>query len=93
MKIINCATSNTIINQYVAELRDIKIQSDRGTFRYNLQRIGQLMAFEVSKTLHYSEKTIQTPLAMAKASPMASAPAIKMISTYRLPEKLPAIQL
>lgn len=68
MNIINFADSNSIVNQYVAELRDIKVQGDRGTFRYNLQRIGQLMAYEVSKTLHYSEKTIQTPLAQAKAS-------------------------
>ena len=68
MNIINFADSNSIVNQYVAELRDIKVQGDRGTFRYNLQRIGQLMAYEVSKTLHYSEKTIQTPLAEAKAN-------------------------
>ncbi len=68
MKIINFAVSNSIINQYVAELRDINVQADRNTFRHNLQRIGQMMAYEVSKTLHYSEKTIQTPLAQAKAN-------------------------
>ena len=68
MKIINFAESNSIINQYVAELRDVRIQSDRNTFRHNLERIGQLMAYEVSKTLAYSEKKVQTPLATAKAS-------------------------
>ena len=68
MKIINFAESNSIINQYVAELRDVRIQNDRNTFRHNLQRIGQLMAYEVSKTLSYSEKEIQTPLSMAKAN-------------------------
>ena len=68
MKIINFADTNTVINQYVAELRDIHIQSDRNTFRHNLERIGQLMAYEVSKTLSYSEKEVQTPLAMAKAN-------------------------
>lgn len=67
MKIINFADSKSVINQYVAELRDIHIQSDRNTFRHNLQRIGQMMAYEVSKTLNYSEKEVQTPLAMAKA--------------------------
>ena len=41
MKIINFAESNSIINQYVAELRDVRIQNDRNTFRHNLQRIGQ----------------------------------------------------
>ena len=68
MKIINFADSNSIINQYVAELRDIHVQNDRNTFRHNLQRIGQMMAYEVSKTLNYSEKQIQTPLAAAKAN-------------------------
>ena len=68
MKIVNFADSNSIINQYVAELRDVHHQADRNTFRHNLERIGQLMAYEVSKTLTYSEKEIQTPLAMAKAS-------------------------
>lgn len=68
MKIVNFADSNSVINQYVAELRDVHVQGDRNTFRHNLQRIGQLMAYEVSKTLTYSEKEIQTPLAMAKAN-------------------------
>lgn len=68
VKTINFAESNSIVNQYVAELRDITTQSDRNTFRHNLQRIGQLMAYEVSKTLHYSKKEIQTPLAMAQAN-------------------------
>ena len=68
MKIINFADSNSVINQYVAELREVHIQKDRNTFRHNLQRIGQMMAYEVSKTLTYSEKEIQTPLAVAKAN-------------------------
>lgn len=68
VKTVNFAKRNSIINQYVAEMRDINIQSDRNTFRHNLQRIGQMMAYEVSKTLHYSLKPIQTPLAVAEAS-------------------------
>ena len=66
MKIVNFANSQSVINEYVAALRDVKIQADRNTFRHNLQRIGQMMAYEVSKTLHYSEKTVQTPLGAAK---------------------------
>ena len=65
MKVVNFAEKNTIINQYVAELRQIDIQKDRMRFRHNLERIGQMMAFEVSKTLNYSTKQIQTPLALA----------------------------
>ncbi len=68
MKVINFAKQNTVINQYVAELRDVNIQKDRARFRYNLARIGQMMAYEISKTFHYSEKAIETPLATAQAS-------------------------
>lgn len=68
MKVINFAKQNTVINQYVAELRDVNIQKDRARFRHNLARVAQCMAYEVSKTLHYSEKVVQTPLAQAKVS-------------------------
>ena len=68
MKIINFAEQNTIINQYVAELRDVNVQKDRARFRHNLLRVGQMMAYEVSKTLKYSEQVVQTPLAEAKVS-------------------------
>jgi len=68
MKIINFAEQNTIINRYVAELRDVSIQRDRLRFRRNLERIGEAMAFEISKTLTYSTKTIETPLGTATAS-------------------------
>ena len=68
MKVVNFAKQNTVINQYVAELRAVNIQKDRARFRHNLARIGQMIAYEISKTLQYSEKMIETPLAMAKAS-------------------------
>ena len=68
MKVINFSKQSTVINQYVAELRDVNIQKDRARFRHNLERIGQFMAYEISKTLQYSEKVIQTPLAQAKAN-------------------------
>ncbi len=85
MKIVNFAENNSIINQYVAELRDVKIQSDRNTFRHNLQRIGQLMAYEVSKTLTYSEKVVQTPLATAKASTHDDAVVLATVFRAGLP--------
>lgn len=65
MEIINFAENNTVINQYLAELRDINIQKDSARFRNNLTRIGQMMAYEISKTLQYSTKEVQTPLATA----------------------------
>lgn len=65
MKLINFAEQDSIINQFVSELRNIDVQKDRLRFRHNLERVGQMMAYEVSKTLHYSMKKIQTPLALA----------------------------
>ena len=62
MKIINFSEQNSVINQYLAELRDKKYQQNRLLFRNNIQRIGEMMAFELSKTLEYKPKTITTPL-------------------------------
>jgi uracil phosphoribosyltransferase len=52
----------SIANQFLAELRDKHIQKDRMRFRKNLERLGEVLAFEVSKTLTYQTKEIQTPL-------------------------------
>ncbi len=68
MKTINLSKQNTILNQYLAELRDKKYQQNRLLFRNNIRRIGQMMAFELSKTLEYKEKKISTPLADTKIS-------------------------
>lgn len=66
MKVINLCSENSIIQKIMSELRDTNIQKDSHRFRWNLQRLGQLMAYEVSKTLNYEETEIQTPLATAK---------------------------
>ena len=68
MKIINFAEKNSVLNQYVAELRDVNVQTDRMRFRCNIERIGSLMAYEMSKELTYSVKQVQTPLGIAEAS-------------------------
>ena len=65
MKIINFAETNSILNQYVAEIRDVQVQSDRLRFRRNIERIGEIMAYEMSKDFAYSQKNIQTPLGIA----------------------------
>ena len=67
MKVINFAETDSILNQYVAELRDVAIQTDRMRFRRNIERIGELMAYEMSKHLTYSTKQVQTPLGVADA--------------------------
>lgn len=67
MKVINLAETNSILNQYVAEMRDVNVQGDRMRFRRNIERIGELMAYEISKDLDYSRKQIQTPFGIAEA--------------------------
>ena len=66
MKVINLSETDTILNQFVAELRDVRIQGDRMRFRRNIERIGELMAYEMSRTLCYSAKNIETPLGTAR---------------------------
>ncbi|MBQ9678251.1 MAG: uracil phosphoribosyltransferase [Prevotella sp.] len=62
MEVINFAEQNSVINQYMAELRDKNYQKNRMLFRRNIERIGEMMAYEISKTLEYKPKTIKTPL-------------------------------
>lgn len=68
MEIINLGDSNTILNRYVSELRDVAIQTDRLRFRKNIERIGELMAYEISKRFTYSTKPIQSPLGVSMMS-------------------------
>lgn len=65
MKIINFSDQNSIINQYLLEIRDVDYQKNRLLFRNNIQRIGEMEAYEISKTLHYELKDVATPLGIA----------------------------
>ena len=62
MKVINLGDRSSVINSYMAQLRDVNIQENRTLFSRNLERIARAMAYEVSRTLNYTEKTITTPL-------------------------------
>ena len=65
MQVINFSEKNSIINQYMAELRDKNYQRNRLLFRHNIERVGEMMAFELSKTLEYKNKPVTTPLGVA----------------------------
>lgn len=65
MKIINLSEQNSIINQYMAEIRDAEYQKNRLLFRNNIMRIGEFEAFELSKTLAYEPKEVTTPLGVS----------------------------
>ncbi len=65
MEIINLGATNSIINQFVAELRDVKIQKDSMRFRRNVERIGEIISYEISKRLEYTQKDVPSPLGTA----------------------------
>lgn len=62
LKINELGATNSIINNFIAELRNVDVQNDRMRFRINLERLGELMAYEISKTLDYKDVDITTPL-------------------------------
>lgn len=64
--IFDLSKQTTIANRFVAELRNVETQKDRMRFRRNLERLGEVIAYEISKTLNYEEKEVQTPLGTAK---------------------------
>jgi uracil phosphoribosyltransferase len=79
------ARNNSILNRFLAELRNNEVQKDRMRFRRNIERIGEIMAYELSKTLEYTEREITTPLATAKCNLPAEEPVIGCILRAGLP--------
>jgi len=65
MKVIDFSQGNSVVNKFVAELRDVNIQNDRLRFRRNVERIGEVAAYEISRTLHYETIDVTTPLGIA----------------------------
>lgn len=66
--IFNLSERDTLANRFLAELRSVEIQEDRLRFRRNLERVGEVLAYEISKTLEYEEVEVETPLGIAVAS-------------------------
>ncbi len=56
MKVIDFSQTNSILNQYISEIRNVEVQNDRLRFRRNIERIGEIMAYEMSKEFRYSVK-------------------------------------
>lgn len=76
---------NSIGNQFMAELRDVSIQGDRMRFRKNLERIGEILAYEISKSFPYISKEVQTPLAKTNINLPAVNPVIVSVLRASLP--------
>ena len=81
----NLSLQNSIFNQFIAEIRDIEIQKDSLRFRKNLERIGEIFAYEISKTLSYESSKTTTPLGVADTKKLLSEPVIATILRAGLP--------
>lgn len=75
----------SLVNSWINELRNVEVQQDRMRFRRNMERIGEIAAFEISKTLEYTEVEIQTPLDRIKAKEIAVQPVITTILRAGVP--------
>lgn len=81
----NFSKSNSIYNNFLAQLRDLKVQKDRLRFRRNLERLGEITAYEVSKELQFKEAEIYSPLGVAKSNIIEEQPIIATILRAGLP--------
>jgi len=81
----NLALQNSIFNQFITEIRDVTIQKDSMRFRRNLERMGEIFAYEISKTLNYKDIVTTTPLGEANSKVLASQPVIATILRAGLP--------
>ena len=68
MKIHHLSEKNSVLNHFLGEIRDVNIQKDRLRFRRNIERIGEIMAYEISKELQYNNWDITTPLGVKNST-------------------------
>lgn len=85
MKIVNLSEKTSILNQYIAEIRDINYHNNRRLFRQNIERIGEILAYHVSQELTYIDQNTQTPLGIANDKVLAQHPVIGCILRAALP--------
>lgn len=83
--VINLSEKHSLISTWVSELRDTTVQTDRMRFRRNLERIGEVMAYEISKELDWVEKDIQTPLGIHSSKVLKEQPVLATILRAGLP--------
>ena len=83
--VINLSEQHSLISNWVSELRDVDIQTDRMRFRRNLERIGEVAAYEISKVLPFAEREVQTPLGIATAKVLEHQPVLATILRAGLP--------
>jgi uracil phosphoribosyltransferase len=83
--IVNLSQQHSLISNWISEIRDVTIQSDRMRFRRNLERIGEVAAYEISKVLPFEEREVETPLGTAYSKLLTQQPVIATILRAGLP--------
>ncbi len=77
--VINLSDQHSLVSNWVGELRDVEVQNDRMRFRRNLERIGEIIAYEISKKLDWEEREITTPLGIANCKMLVNQPVLATI--------------
>ncbi len=85
MEIINLGQQNSIFNHFIREIRDVNIQKDSMRFRRNIERIGEVFAYEISRKMEYENKDITTPLGISTESLIIEKPVLATILRAGLP--------
>lgn len=81
----NLSENHSLVSNWISELRDTTVQGDRMRFRRNIERIGEIIAYEISKTLPWEEQDITTPLGISKTKLLKSQPVLGTILRAGLP--------
>lgn len=85
MEVINLSEKNSVLNQFIKEIRSVEIQGDPIRFRRNLERIGEIIAYEISKTMNYTSEEVTTPLGIAPVNVISDKVVISTILRAGLP--------
>jgi uracil phosphoribosyltransferase len=85
MQINNLSENNSILNHYLKEIRSVEIQDDPMRFRRNMERIGEIMAYEISKTMKFENEDVKTPLGIAPTNVISEKVVISTILRAGLP--------
>ncbi len=83
--VINLSVQNSIISQWMHELRSVDVQGDRMRFRFNMHRLGMMAAYEISKQLTYEEQSVTTPMGEAQVSVLKEQPVAATILRAGIP--------
>jgi uracil phosphoribosyltransferase len=83
--VTNLSKQHSLVSNWIGELRSTEVQNDRMRFRRNLERVGEAIAYEISKTLPWEEKEIQTPLGIHNSKLLVEQPVLATILRAGLP--------